>query len=74
MLNNPLQLIGMLQNANNPMALMQQMFGNNPQFNQVMQIIQGKTPQQLEQYTRNLAKSQNIDLNQLAGQFGLNIK
>jgi len=73
MLNNPLQLIGMLQNANNPLALMQQMFGNNPQFNQVMQIVQGKTPQQLEQYVRNLAKSQNIDLNRLAGQFGIRI-
>ena len=73
MLNNPLQLMGMLQNSQNPMLLIQQLFGNNPQFNQIMQIAQGKSPQELEQYVRNLANSQNIDINQLANQFGLNI-
>ena len=73
MLNNPLQLIGMLQNANNPMALLNQLMGNNPQFKQVMQIAQGKSPQELEQYVRNLAQGQNIDLKQLASQFGLKI-
>lgn len=73
MLNNPLQLIGLLQNAQNPMAMMQQVFGNNPQFKQVMQIAQGKNPQELEQYVRNLAQGQNIDLKQLASQFGLKI-
>lgn len=72
-MNNPLQLIGMLQNANNPMALMQQILGSNPQFQQVMQIVNGKTPAQLEQYVRNLAKGQNININQLANQFGLRI-
>jgi len=74
MMNNPLQLIGMLQNANNPMALMQQMLGSNPQFQQVMQIVQGKSPAQLEQYVRNLAKGQKINISQLANQFGLNIQ
>jgi len=73
MLNNPMGLIGMLQNLNNPMGLIQQMFGNNPQYLQVMQIVRGKTPAQLEQYARNLAKTQNIDINQLANQFGLRL-
>lgn len=73
MMNNPMQLLGMLQNAQNPMGMLQQMFGNHPQYGQVMQIIKGKSPQQLEQYARNLAKNQNIDINQLASQFGLKI-
>ena len=73
MLNNPLQLLGMLQISQNPMGLLQQVYGNNPRFGQIMQIIKGKSPQQLEQYARNLAKGQNINLNQLASQFGLNI-
>lgn len=73
MLNNPLQLIGMLQNANNPMALMQQVLGSNPQFKQVMQIAQGKSPQELESYVRNLYQSQGQDINQIASQFGLKI-
>ena len=60
MLNNPLQLLGMLQNSQNPMGLLQQVYGNNPRFGQIMQIIKGKSPQ-------------NINLNQLASQFGLNI-
>jgi hypothetical protein len=73
MLNNPMQLIGMLQNSNNPMAMIQQILGSNPQFKQVMGIVHGKNPMQLEQYVRNLAKGQNIDINQLANQFGLKI-
>lgn len=73
MLNNPIQLIGMLQNSQNPMMIIQQMMSNHPQYKQIMQVIQGKTPQQLEQYARNLAKNQGIDLNQLVSQFGLKI-
>ena len=73
MLNNPLQLMGMLQNSQNPVGMMQQLLGSHPQFKQVMQIAQGKSPQELEQYVRNICKSQNIDLAQLASQFGLKI-
>lgn len=73
MLNNPLQLISMLQNSQNPMILMQQIFGNNPQFRQIMQIANGKSPQQLEQYVRNLYQSQGQDINQIASQFGLKL-
>lgn len=69
-----MQIMGMLQNAQNPMALMQQLLGNNPQFKQVMKIAQDKSPAELEQYVRNLAQGQNIDLTQLASQFGLKIK
>ncbi len=74
MLNNPMQIMGMLRNSNNPMGMIQQMFGANPQYGQVMQIVQGKNPQQLEQYVRNICKSQNINISQLANQFGLNIQ
>lgn len=73
MLNNPMQLMGMLQNAQNPMGMLQQLFGNNPQFKQVVQIAQGKTPQELEQYVRNLYQSQGQDINTIASQFGLKI-
>lgn len=73
MLNNPIQLINMLQNANNPMALLQQMLGNNPQYNQIMSMIQGKSPQEIEKYVRNLYQSQGQDINKIANQFGLKI-
>lgn len=70
---NPFQILQMFKNANNPMAVMQQLSNNNPQIQQLMQNLQGKTPQELEQYARNLAQSKNINLNQLLNQYGLNI-
>ena len=73
MMNNPLQLMMMLKNSNNPMAMVQQLFGQHPQYSQIMSAIQGKTPQQMEQYVRNLYQSQGQDINQIASQFGLKI-
>lgn len=73
MINNPLQLMMMLKNSNNPMALLQQMLGNNPQYNQIMSMIQGKSPQEIEKYVRNLYQSQGQDINKIANQFGLKI-
>lgn len=73
MLNNPLQLIGLLQNSQNPMMVLQQLMGNNPKYRQVMQLIQGKSPQEIEQFVRNLYQSQGQDINQIASQFGLKL-
>ena len=70
---NPFQLFQMFQNAQNPYALVQQLAGNNPQMQQVVNNLQGKTPQELEQYARNVAQSKGINLNQYLKQFGLNI-
>jgi hypothetical protein len=70
---NPLQLLTQFQQAQNPMALMSQFCGNNPQMKQVLDNLQNKSPQELEQYARNMAKSRNTDLKQFLGQFGLNI-
>ena len=43
--NNPMmqkvkQMIGMVNGAQNPQAMMNQLFMNNPQFKQVMDLIQ----------------------------------
>lgn len=73
MMNNPMQLMMMIRNSNNPMGMIQQMFGNNPQYQQIMSMIQGKSPQQMEQYVRNLYQSQGRDINQIASQFGLRL-
>ena len=73
MLNNPLQLIGMLQNSNNPMEIVRQMSWNIPKYAQIMLRIQGKDPQQLDHYVRNLYQSQGQDINAMASQFGLKI-
>lgn len=71
-MNNPMQLFQMLRGAQNPMQMMMSMLGSNPQFNQIMQIVQGKSPQELEQYVRNAYQSNGQDINQVLKQFGLN--
>ena len=72
-MNNPLQMIGMLHNSSNPMAMIQQLFSQHPQYSQIMGMVQGKSPQELEQYVRNLYQSQGQDINQKANQFGLKL-
>ena len=72
-MNNPLQMIGMLQNSSNPMAMIQQLFSQHPQYYQIMGMVQGKSPQELERYVRNLYQSQGQDINQKANQFGLKL-
>lgn len=73
MLNNPLQIMNMLKQAPNPMFLIQQLFVNHPKYNEVMKMAQGKSPQEMEQYVRNLYQSQGQDITQTASQFGLKI-
>lgn len=68
MLNNPMQmfqLIGQLRNNPNPIGAMQTMFGNNPMFQQAIQMAQGKSPQELRQTAINLCQTKGIDFNQV---------
>lgn len=62
----------------NPMLnqMLMQSFGNNPNFNRAMQMLQGKTPEQLQQTVMNLAQNQGISMEQLqqiAGQYGFRL-
>lgn len=53
---NPLtmmQMFNQIKGSNNPMGMMQQMFGNNPMFGRAMEMAQGKSPEQL---TLNVAQ------------------
>lgn len=76
MMNNPIfQMMSKLQQAQNPFALAQQMAGGNQGLLNHLQQLQSKnTPQEKEQYLRNLYKSRNQDINQIANQFGLKIQ
>ena len=72
-MNNPvMMLVQAMNNGGNPMALMQQMAGQNPQIAQALQMMQGKNPQQLEQMARGMAQERGIDLNQMIRQLGIN--
>ena len=72
-MNNPvMMLVQAMQRGGNPMALMQQMAGSNPQVAQAMQLIQGRSPQQLQMMTQNMAKERGIDINQMLRDLGIN--
>lgn len=70
-MTNPFQLIQLVMNSNNPEQMLMQILGDNPQYQQVYNIIQGKTPEQIKQYAQNLCKTQNIDINSLAKRYNL---
>lgn len=71
--NNPIMMLVQAMNSGgNPMAVMQQMGWNNPQIAQAYQMMQGKSPQQLQQMAQNMASERGIDLNMMMRQLGIN--
>lgn len=71
-----MQLMEQLQSSTNPMALIQNMFGNDPIMQRAMQMAQGKSPEQLQQTVRNLAQQRGMStdqLNQFLSQYGLKL-
>lgn len=72
MMNNLMMgLVNLARNGGNPMALIQQMAGRNPQMQQAMQMVQGKTPEQLKQMAENMAKERGMTVEQVAKNIGL---
>ena len=55
------------------MQLMQQMARMNPQVNQVMQMMNGKNPQQLRTMCENMCKERGTTIEQVAQQMGIPI-
>lgn len=71
---NPMQMINMMMGSGDPMQMLQQTFGQNPNFQRAMQMAQGKSPQQLQQIVSNLAQQRGMsmqELQQMAGQMGI---
>lgn len=72
-MNNPVMaLVQAMQHGRNPMALMQAMAQQNPQVAQALQMMQGKSPQQLQSMAQNMARERGVDLNQMLRQMGIN--
>lgn len=69
-------MINQIRGSQNPMQMMQAMFGNNPNFNRALQMTQGKTPAEMETVMKNLCQNSGMDFNQIQqtfSQFGLKI-
>lgn len=72
--NNPLmQLVSMARSGGNPMAMLQQMAGQDPRIGQFVNMVNGKSPQQLRQIAENMAKERGINLEELAQQLGMQV-
>ena len=59
------------------MGLMQQFAGQNLLMSRAMQMGQGKSPEQIQNIVRNLAKQKGMNdeqLNQFLNQFGLKLQ
>ena len=65
---NPMQLMGLLNQSNNPMELIQKMAGQNPLMGRALQMGQGKSVDELKVIAQNLARQRGMDEKQL-GQF-----
>lgn len=73
---NPFQLIGMLQHAQNPVGMIQQMAGTDPLMGRAMQMGQGKSPDEMKAIVRNLARQKgwsDEQLGQFLSPFGLKL-
>lgn len=71
---NPMQMIQMLKGAGNPMQLMMGLAGRDPRLAQVMQMVNGKTPEQMREIAINAARERGLDINQIARQLGINME
>lgn len=73
---NPIQLIKMIQGAQNPIQVMQNMMSMNPQFQRAMQMAQGKSPAELQQVCRNMCGQIGVNFDDMTAQMrqmGLNV-
>lgn len=74
MMNNPMmQMMSLLRSGNNPNAILQTMAMNNPQVRQVMQMMHGKSPEQLRQMANNMAAERGTTVEDIARQLGIQI-
>ena len=72
MINNPvIELMNAMRSGRNPMDLMQRMAMGDPRAAQALNIIRGKTPNELKNIAQNMAREQNIDLAELQQMFGM---
>lgn len=57
----------------NPMMLMQQAAKNDPRLNQVMQMMNGKNPQQIRAMCENMCREHGTTLEQFTQKMGIPI-
>lgn len=73
-MNTPMmQMMGLLQAGQNPNAILRTMMQTNPEVRQVMQMFNGKSPQQLQQMAMNMAAERGTSVEDIARQLGIQL-
>ena len=70
---NPMQIIQAVQRGANPNQLMMQLAQSNPAIRQAMQLVNGKTPDQIRDMVQQRAHQMGVDLNQIEKQWGIKL-
>lgn len=72
--NNPMnQIMNALQRGVNPNQIAMQLAQQNPAVQQAMQMVNGKTPEQVRDMAFQMAKQRGVDLYQLARNMGIQL-
>ena len=72
MMSNPIfQLASLARNGGNALQMLQRMAAQNPQAAQAINMIRGKTPQQLQQIATNMAQEIGTSPQEIARSLGL---
>lgn len=70
---NMMQMMQAIRGSRNPQQTIMQMARQNPQLGQAMQLVNGKTPDQMRQMAMQMAQQRGVDLNALAAQMGIQL-
>ena len=65
------KIVNIVRKGGNPMELITSFAKQNPQAQQMMGQLQGKSPDELRAYAENMARSYGTDLNTVAKQLGI---
>lgn len=72
MLNNTMmQILQAMQMGRNPQMLMEQLARTNPQINQAVTMMRGKSPQEIRQMAENMCRERGTTPEQVMQMLGL---
>lgn len=72
MINLP-QLVQMMRGSRDPMQMLMGMARNDPHVGQVLGMVNGKTPAEMQQMVYDIAQQRGVDIGRLAQQMGVRL-
>lgn len=67
------KIVSLIQRGGNPMELLASFAQQDPQAGQMMQNLNGKSPDELRSYAENMARSYGTSLNEVAQRLGITL-